>query len=405
MTQRLASRPVRCSPTLLRRAGALTVSLSLIVVAASPVAAKTEDPAKKRKAVAQQRADVASKLNVLKASDAEVAKALDDLAANVAEQTDQLNQARTAADAAAAQAAEARALEAAKQTEVDQLRARLRNVALMSYVHRADAGAGDLFFMTNAATVTDAAIQQAYAQLATGRGADVVDALKAARVDLTSTREQADRFARDATARQTDAASLLAEVKLAAAQQQQVQDDVQSRIDSLLAESQYLSGVDRQLADQLAAQQAALASRLGSPNQTHSYPRPGSVVVATTHGITVAASIARSVGRLLDAAASAGVFLGGTGYRSDARQIEIRRQHCGPTNYDIYDKPSLLCHPPVARPGSSMHEQGLAIDFTYNGGLIRSHSDAGYQWLAKNAAAYGLYNLPQEPWHWSVNGR
>ena len=52
-----------------------------------------------------------------------------------------------------------------------------------------------------------------------------------------------------------------------------------------------------------------------------------------------------------------------------------------------------------------MHEQGLAIDFQYNGAGIKDHSNPGYQWLARNAARFGLMNLPSEPWHWSVNGR
>jgi D-alanyl-D-alanine carboxypeptidase len=51
-----------------------------------------------------------------------------------------------------------------------------------------------------------------------------------------------------------------------------------------------------------------------------------------------------------------------------------------------------------------MHEQGLAIDFTWNGSVISSHSSPAFQWLAAHAGRYGLYNLPSEPWHWSVNG-
>jgi hypothetical protein len=51
-----------------------------------------------------------------------------------------------------------------------------------------------------------------------------------------------------------------------------------------------------------------------------------------------------------------------------------------------------------------MHERGLAIDFTYNGSTIGSHSSPGYKWLAAHAGEYGLYNLPSEPWHWSTNG-
>ena len=51
-----------------------------------------------------------------------------------------------------------------------------------------------------------------------------------------------------------------------------------------------------------------------------------------------------------------------------------------------------------------MHEQGLAIDFT-QGGRALTRGSSGYAWLRRNAASYGFYNLPSEPWHWSVNGR
>ena len=34
-----------------------------------------------------------------------------------------------------------------------------------------------------------------------------------------------------------------------------------------------------------------------------------------------------------------------------------------------------------------------------------THASPCYQWLAANASHYGLFNLPSEPWHWSVTGR
>jgi len=52
-----------------------------------------------------------------------------------------------------------------------------------------------------------------------------------------------------------------------------------------------------------------------------------------------------------------------------------------------------------------MHEQGLAIDMTCQGALITSRGNRCFVWLARNASRYGFYNLPSEPWHWSVNGR
>jgi hypothetical protein len=50
-----------------------------------------------------------------------------------------------------------------------------------------------------------------------------------------------------------------------------------------------------------------------------------------------------------------------------------------------------------------MHEQGLAIDFTCGGSTVSS-GGACFSWLTTHAAAYGLYNLPSEPWHWSTDG-
>ena len=74
-----------------------------------------------------------------------------------------------------------------------------------------------------------------------------------------------------------------------------------------------------------------------------------------------------------------------------------------PSDYAIYQAPSSACSPPTARPGTSMHEKGLAIDFTCGGGTI-SRGSACFGWLEGHAGGYGLYNLPSEPWHWSTDG-
>lgn len=120
--------------------------------------------------------------------------------------------------------------------------------------------------------------------------------------------------------------------------------------------------------------------------------------------ITVDSSIADDVEMLLAAAERDGVSVCGWGYRSHQRQIDLRREHCGPSDYDIWRKPSSECSPPTARPGTSQHERGLAIDFTCNGGSISSSLNACFIWLTNHAATYGLYNLPSEPWHWSTTG-
>ncbi|MYI29227.1 MAG: hypothetical protein F4064_14260, partial [Acidimicrobiales bacterium] len=115
-------------------------------------------------------------------------------------------------------------------------------------------------------------------------------------------------------------------------------------------------------------------------------------------------SIANKVQDLLEHAARDGIRLTGGGYRSAASQIALRRAHCGTSEWAIWQKPSYQCRPPTARPGRSMHERGLAIDFRHNGRSVTSRNSTAFRWLAANAATYGLHNLPSEPWHWSTNG-
>lgn len=131
-------------------------------------------------------------------------------------------------------------------------------------------------------------------------------------------------------------------------------------------------------------------------------PKTASATCTTTstRSIVVAESIAGNVRRLLAAAKADGLKLCGGGYRSAAGQIAVRKANCGPTYYDIYEKPASDCTPPTARPGTSQHEKGLAIDFE----SCETRTTACFKWLTAHAKTYGLKNLPSEPWHWSTTG-
>ncbi len=135
----------------------------------------------------------------------------------------------------------------------------------------------------------------------------------------------------------------------------------------------------------------------------------------------VCRTIAENVQKLFSEAASSGINLSVQGsWRPPERQIALRKQNCGSTEYDIYTKPSGQCKPPTAIPGTSNHEKGLALDlgiggasFCYNVAKTVSaqtscaSGNAGYNWLKANAAKYGLYNnisLTKEAWHWSTTG-
>jgi LAS superfamily LD-carboxypeptidase LdcB len=116
-------------------------------------------------------------------------------------------------------------------------------------------------------------------------------------------------------------------------------------------------------------------------------------------------TIAPQVQAMFAAAQAAGLNLGGGGFRDSASQIATRRNNCGSSNYAIYQMPASSCSPPTAKPGTSMHERGLAIDFTCSGGGAFSFKNSPcFPWMKANAAKFGFYNLPSEPWHWSTNG-
>lgn len=125
-------------------------------------------------------------------------------------------------------------------------------------------------------------------------------------------------------------------------------------------------------------------------------------------GITVANAIAYDIEALLEDARAAGIVLGGHGYRSPETTAALRRANGCP---DVYESPASSCRVPTARPGESMHEQGRAIDFTWQGRTIcyprsasRCSSNAAFDWLRANGYRYGLRVLDSEAWHWSTNG-
>jgi hypothetical protein len=123
--------------------------------------------------------------------------------------------------------------------------------------------------------------------------------------------------------------------------------------------------------------------------------------LVTAGGIRVDSSIAEAVAQLVTLAATRGHRLTGGGWRSSLAQAQLRLKHCcGDPNSS-----QCSCGPPTAPVGSSMHEKGLAVDFSWDGQLIRTQASAGFRFLAVEAPPRGLHNLPSEPWHWSSNGK
>jgi hypothetical protein len=389
--------------------GALTararaqISVAIVVIATFlvplvPAEAQTTTRAE-RERVRRERAQLAAELNVLRANDAELNAAIDALQSQVAAEEQALEAARQAVDAATAEAEAAAARAAETAAEAAQVLASMRDAAISEFI-TGGAGAMDdaLTDATDLAALASARTLRQSVQLSAD---DLVDELNAVREDHEVAQAAAESAAAAAEVKRAAAAERLGRVEVARDQQVAFATELDQRIEARLAEAANLQALDAELAARLTREQAALAQRTaGISRSPVAVARTGSVPLATVRGITVHRDIADELAALLDAAEADGLVFGGGGYRDSSQQQRLREQNCP----DPQSSPASSCRPPTARPGSSMHERGLAIDFTSGGRLITSRSNPAFRWLAANAARFGFYNLPEEPWHWSTNG-
>jgi hypothetical protein len=389
---------------------ALCAVLALATGGLPARAQPSNDPRAERAGVRAKKADLASQVDALQASETEVDEALQSLDDNVRGQQAAYSDADRAAGEAEREAADARRAEQAKQAEIEVLRDKVATFAVDAYVKPPN---DDFLESFEANDASEAMQRKALLEMQSGRDTDVLDELRAAERELADYREQAEEASERATAHRDAARVRLGEVQAARAQQAAFASQVQQRLDAKLGEAAALDATDRALSQQITRQETELAARLrrtappsgggGGGGGGGVIPIAGSIPLANVRGIVVAASIAGQTEGLLSAAAAAGFSLSGTGYRDSSAQVQLRMQHCGTSHYAIYQMPADQCSPPTARPGASKHEQGLAIDFSWNG-IISSRSSPAFQWLAANAGRFGFANLPSEPWHWSVGG-
>lgn len=361
--------------------------------AQSPAELRTQ-----RERVREQQARVAAQIDVAMAEDDKIEAALAALDAHVTTEEALLRGAQSAVARAEQEVERAKTDERRVSGEVTGLEATIRDTAVRAFMGTAPPSdvlvqSSDLSERARRAVLFDAAF---------GRLEDLHDRLQSAREDLQIAREEAEAGLATAASRREEVARRVAEVAAARDQQATLAAEVELRIERQLSEAASLSQLDQQLSAEIVRRQEALArqNRAASGRVSGGTSTSGSVPTRSVNGIRVHVSIADQLAGLLAAAAADGIVLSGGGYRDSADQIRLRQAHCP----DPESSPASSCRPPTARPGLSMHEQGLAIDFTYRGSVISSRSSPAFRWLAANASSYGLYNLPSEPWHWSTNG-
>lgn len=147
----------------------------------------------------------------------------------------------------------------------------------------------------------------------------------------------------------------------------------------------------------------SIGTPLGTLN-TQNYCSTGyeSVVINGKTMMNTCKTISSKITKLINDALAQKIKLSGASFRSYSDQKQARINNNCP---DIFNSPPKSCKPPTAKPGTSMHEGGLAIDFQCDGQIIEKTDNKCFIWLTKNAISAGLKNYADEPWHWSTNGK
>jgi LAS superfamily LD-carboxypeptidase LdcB len=383
--------------------GALMLGIPATASGQDPDGRTLEDLRREREEVRAREAAQAGTVDALQADDAEARAALAALNADVRAQQDRV-----------------------EELELETVHRDLRTSAVDAYV---SLGAQRPVSGVGVKDVNDAVNKRTLLEFQAGESADLIEDYRSIQDDLAVQRAAAAEAAERSRQQRIEVEARMEELQAALDRQQDFVAQLEQRIDAALAEAQALASIDAELAASIqtkeaelaraiaaqraadearaAARAAAGATVLSAPASGGSFVPPtivGSGEIVSVGGISVHQSIAGQVQAMLSAAAADGIQLSGSGYRDSARQVELRRQHCGSSSFAIYEASPSSCSPPTARPGSSMHERGLAIDFR-EGGSALTRSSAGFRWLQGNAARFGFFNLPSEPWHWSTTGQ
>ena len=392
------------------------LAVAVVLLASWPAAAQDELTRlrQERERVQAERAEAATQVDAQQAEISQLTAALEALQAQVnAAEVRVADAQRRLADAEVRQAQSEQAVVDAR-TRIEALEGQLATRAVESFVGQSSLGTPTLF---DHADLLLSVRMQSLVDVVTQSEADVVEQMASAREDLQVEEAEARQAREEAANHRVQVEDELAGLAQARDAQARLADEADQRLDRMLGEAQALAALEGQLGQQIASAEAEAARRLAEAQaaaararaaQRSSAPVPALVPageIVNVRGIWIHRSIAGQLDALLAAAEAAGHHYSGGGYRDPSDQIRLRREHCGTSDEAVFQASPSSCSPPTARPGTSNHERGLAVDFVYEGGVIDSRSSPGFQWLAANAAAFGFYNLPSEPWHWSVNGQ
>lgn len=369
---------------------------------------RLEELKEEREQIRVEVAAAATRVNAAEADFDVVATALDDINALVDLQQAKLADAEQAVRSAEQLVARAEARRAEIDGEITELQGLVGDLAVAAFTGESGENGEDLtaFLLNDDPTV--AVRRRSLVEFQTGNLADALDRMRQLDSEAEQVEQDRRRAVEAALVNKTDVIVRQLELDDALDAQLELVLDVEARLESRLAEASYLEEIDAEKAAEIRQQEEAIAKRIReeaarkaaaeAARRAANRPKPANAAdIVEAEGFWVHKDVQSKVASMISDARSDGVTLSGYSYRSPQRTAELRVINGCP---DVYESSPSRCRIPTARPGQSMHERGLAIDF-------RScwRGSECFTWLSNNASRYGYYNLPSESWHWSTNGR
>ena len=254
---------------------ALGVAVALALVSAPIVSSAQRpsggDPSSERERVRAQAANVATQVDALQATDAQVEAALVALERNVAGQQALLAEAKRAAVEAEQAFADATAAVELKTAEIAGLRDQIREFAVDAFVHPPS---DDALAALDSDDPGEAAEKRALLEIQNASDADLLDQLRSAEEDLEVQRQLAEAASQRAEEKQAAAGDRLAELTEARDLQSAYAEQVEARLEHSLSEAAALAELDADLSAEIQAEQARAAEL--ARRAAAAAPRPSS---------------------------------------------------------------------------------------------------------------------------------
>lgn len=240
------------------RSALVVLVVALVASLVPPAGAADGDARAQRDDARRRKAALASDLDVLNASEADLSAAVDALAASVSAQSAQVDAARQAVAAAEAEVAQAEADLTATTGAIGQLKAVLVERAVDSFVNPIENSFVDIVESSDPA---EAGRKQAFLDQVIANETDLVDQLRSAEEDLTLQQQAAEAAGQRAEARRTETEARLDELEGALTEQARLKAGVDVRQADVLAEIEQLSVAEAALSALIERRIAAAAAQ------------------------------------------------------------------------------------------------------------------------------------------------